>query len=232
MFEQGIIPPDLDNILNDLKNSIFANLNCVQIGKIEKVNNNQTVEIQIQVKRRIKGLETVNYPLLVDCPLMVMQGGGAFLEFPVKKGDYCIVLFNDRNIDTWWDTANIKEPLTKRKHSLSDGFALVGINPKTSTLGLSGDKVGLKAVGYDIEITTDKNIIFDNGEDNAVRYNSLNTGLTSQDASINEELTKLTTTINAMVTAFSSLGITIPPYTQGSVSTDITGSKIEEIKVP
>lgn len=140
---QTVIPPDLDDVLGELKNSIFATLNCIQIGKIEKVNDNQTVEIQLQFKRRVKNSETIDYPVLVDCPYFVLQGGGAYLDMPIKPGDYCIVLFNDRNIDSWWDTANVKEPLTRRKHSLSDGLALVGINPKTSFLENDGSIVRL-----------------------------------------------------------------------------------------
>ena len=233
MSSQTIIPPELDDVLNDLRNSIFANLNCIQIGKIESINKEeQTVEIQIQMKRTINNEKSVSYPLLVDCPLIVMQGGGAFLEFPVNAGDYCLVLFNDRNIDIWWDTANITEPLTKRKHSLSDGFALVGINPKTSVIGLTGDKVILNATGYPLDIKTDKDITINDGADNAVRYSALNTAMINQDTATNGELTKLTTTLTAVVTAFTALGVPIPPYVQGVITTDISGSKIEEIKLP
>lgn len=143
MSNQTVIPPDLDDVLAELKNSIFANMNCIQIGRIEKVNDNQTVEIKIQVKRRVQGDKIKDYSLLVDCPYLVISGGGAYLDMPIKKGDYCIILFNDRNIDTWWDTANVKEPLTKRKHNLSDGMALVGINPKTSFFESDGTIVRL-----------------------------------------------------------------------------------------
>ena len=142
MSNTQVNPPDLDDVLNLLRNDIFANLNCVQIGKIEKVNNNQTADIQIQVKRRVPG-KIISYPLLVDCIYFVLQGGGAYLDFPIKKGDYCLVFFNDRDIDDWWETANVKEPRTKRKHSLSDGFAFVGINPKTKILDSDGSIVRL-----------------------------------------------------------------------------------------
>lgn len=134
MSGQTILPPDFDDILLELKNEIFANLNCVQIGKIQKVNNNQTVEIQIQVKRRISGDQTADYPLLVDCPYFVLSGGGAYIDMPIKKGDPCLILFNDRNIDNWWSTENVKEPADRRKHNLSDGIALVGISSNVNFL--------------------------------------------------------------------------------------------------
>lgn len=143
MSEQTKVEPDLDDLLSELKFEIFATLNCHQIGKIEKINDNQTAEIKLQVKRRNGPEKTIDYPLLVDCPYVVLSGGGAYLDLPVSVGDYCLVLFNDRNIDDWWDTANVKEPRDTRKHSLSDGIALVGIQPDTAPLERDGAFVRL-----------------------------------------------------------------------------------------
>lgn len=143
MSDQQIVDPELDDVLAELKNNIFATMNCIQVGKIETVNPNQTCEIQIQIKRFKADGTAVNYPLLVDCPYFVLSGGGAYLDMPVSVGDYCIILFNDRNIDKWWSTANISEVDTRRKHSLSDAFALVGISPETQFLNSDGSTVRL-----------------------------------------------------------------------------------------
>ena len=141
MSSQTINPPDLDDVLIGLKNEIFADLNCVQIGRIQKVNSNQTVEILLQIKRRIPDNKIADYPLLVDCPYFVLQGGGAYIDMPIKKGDICLVLFNDRNIDIWWSTENVAEPPDRRKHNLSDGFALIGINSDVNPLDNDGSFV-------------------------------------------------------------------------------------------
>ena len=138
MSDQQIYPPDLDDVLSGLKNEIFADLNCVQIGRIQKVNSNQTVEILLQMKRRIPDNKIADYPLLVDCPYFVLQGGGAYIDMPIKKGDICLVLFNDRNIDTWWSTENVAESPDRRKHNLSDGFALIGVNSDVNPLDNDG----------------------------------------------------------------------------------------------
>lgn len=137
-MEQTIIPPDLDDLLAESRDSVFSNLNCIQVGKLEKVNDDQTVEVKIQFLRRLPGGKTSKYPLLVDCPYFVLQGGGAYIDMPIKKGDDCLVLFNDRNIDDWWDTANVAVPADTRKHSISDGFALIGINSRTKALSFDG----------------------------------------------------------------------------------------------
>ena len=89
-----INPPDLDDILDNLKNEIFANMNCVQIGKIKSYDvDTQSAEIEIQFNRRKNETETSSYPVLVDCPVFVLQGGGAYLNFPIKEDDFCLMLF-------------------------------------------------------------------------------------------------------------------------------------------
>ena len=206
---QTIVNPDMDDLLEELKNEIFANLNCIQIGKIESYNKDeQTVEVQIQVKRRVGENEIKDYPLLVDCPVYFLQGGGAYIDMPIKKDDFCLILFNDRNIDNWWDSTNVTEPLNTRKHDLSDGFVLVGINPKSSVLDLNGEKVRIIATGFpldietdqDVNIRTDTKIVFNDGTDFAVRYNELK-----------QQLDNLKQDFNNFVSTYTGHTHVVPP---------------------
>jgi hypothetical protein len=156
MPQQTINPPKLIDLLREHKEEIFAELNCIQIGRITSYNKDQqTVEVQIQVKRRVTKTEIVDYPLLIDCPVIYLQGGGAYIDLPIAAGDYALLLFNDRDINAWWDTGTVKEPDSTRKHSLSDAFAIVGINPKTQVLGLDGSSLKIWGPGAsdNIEIT-------------------------------------------------------------------------------
>lgn len=144
MAEQTVIPPDQDDVLEELKNEIFAYINCIQIARVESYDKDeQKIEAQIMVKRVKEGGEIIAYPLCVDVPVIVLQGNGGYIEFPIVKGDQCLLLFNDRDIDNWWTANNETEPPTKRKHNLSDAFALVGINPKVKVLTLDGTNVNL-----------------------------------------------------------------------------------------
>lgn len=142
MRPDEMMAPSIKILLDDLRSEIFATINCVQIAKVEKVTpGEQTIEASIQIKRLASDGTSTAYPILVDVPYMVLQGGGAYIDMPIKAGDYCLILFNDRNIDSWWSTANVADPPTKRKHSLSDGFAIVGFNPKTKVLDQDGEFV-------------------------------------------------------------------------------------------
>jgi len=119
--------PDLKEVLDDNKLSIFSEFNCHTIGRIESFDTStQTASIRIVYKRIINEI-AYDYPLLVDCPVVVLTGGDSSIRFPITEGDTCIIFFNDRDIDIWLDSGQITTLNSERTHSLSDGMALVGI---------------------------------------------------------------------------------------------------------
>ena len=101
MKSDEILPADLSDLLDAQRALIFSTFNCIQIGKVETVTPaDQTVEVTLQIKRPATDGTSSAIPLLVDVPYFVLQGGGAYIDMPITPGDYCIVLFNDRDIDT------------------------------------------------------------------------------------------------------------------------------------
>lgn len=131
--------PDLRGVLNALRDEIRASLNCHQVGTIVLFDETKLkAQVSINVKRVVfnqvqplgaKLQETpaiIDYPLLVDVPVFQLYGGTAFVSMPVKAGDTCVVLFNDRDIDNWFMSGATVEPNSSRMHDLSDGMAIVG----------------------------------------------------------------------------------------------------------
>ena len=123
---RNIVPPDLKTLLNQVQTDIFTSLNCHQVGTIVSFDaEKQTASVTLNVQR-IVGATTIEYPKLVDCPVLVNSGGGGRLTFPIEAGDPCLVLFNDRDIDNWFTYGSTAAPNSARCHSLSDGLVIVG----------------------------------------------------------------------------------------------------------
>lgn len=161
--------PNSKKSLTDVLDNWFGNftnsLNCIKIGKIISVNtSNQTVNVQILHK----GINTSNlikkelydYPVLQDVPFIVLGGGNSYLTFPVSVGDNCLLLFNDYEIDRWWDTGESLPANFERKHDISDAFALVGVHSMVDLIQGYSNYVQLKysdsssiTVGEVIDIT-------------------------------------------------------------------------------
>lgn len=138
--------PSLADLLNLMKKDIFLSLNCHAIGKVEIFNPaNQTVQATMAYKKTFVKIENgsesevlVDYPILLDCPAVVIGGGPFSIKMPITKGDECLILFNDRSIDKWFQSGQVTSLDSSRMHSFSDAFVLVGLHSTANPL-----------VGYD-----------------------------------------------------------------------------------
>lgn len=98
------------------------------------------LKVQPSIKGMIQNedgsLQSVNYPLLINVPIVFPSAGGFTITFPVKVNDEVLVVFASRCIDSWWQSGGIGEPMEARMHDLSDGFAIPG--PKSLPNAISG----------------------------------------------------------------------------------------------
>jgi hypothetical protein len=98
----------------------------------------------------------VPYPVLADCPVMFLGGGVSSLRLPVAKGDPCLVLFNDRDLDNWFTSGNQVMPNSGRSHSLSDGLVIVGFRNKANVLkNFSPDNAELVLGDFKLSLAPD-----------------------------------------------------------------------------
>ena len=81
----------------------------------------------------------------------------------VIPGDDCLVVFGDCCIDAWWQSGGVQNQVERRRHDLSDGFAIVGFRAQPNVVtGYSSDTAQLRNESGDayIEISgSDINII-------------------------------------------------------------------------
>lgn len=151
-------------------------INCHQVGEIVSFDPaTQTAEVQVKMSFLLNG-EIKEYPLLLDCPCVVLSGGSGRLTMPISPGDSCLVLFNDRDIDNWYSGGQTMPPRTDRLHDFSDAIALVGIrNRQNQITDYLNDGVELKhgnssiklKDGY-IDIKGNVNIVQNEVDDNSL----------------------------------------------------------------
>jgi hypothetical protein len=90
----------------------------------------QTCTVQLALREEVikedYSTEWTNIPLLLDVPIVLQRAGGYCLTMPIKQGDECLVVFADMCIDAWFESGGIQNQIEKRRHDLSDGFAILG----------------------------------------------------------------------------------------------------------
>lgn len=166
LLQKTVIEPDLAEVLAILKQDIFASMNCVKVGQIQSFDvAKHTAQVQILFKRMLPDGTTASCPLLIDVPVVTLQGGGGALQFPIAAGDQCLLFFSDRRIDEWLQNGTEATPGSPRLHDMSDAIALVGVNAINSTLDdAPTNKVVLSYQGSKFELTsTGWNFVGDGG---------------------------------------------------------------------
>lgn len=154
--QQNEIPnePTLKDLLDLHKKDIFLTLNCHAIGVVQSFNSTkQTATVTIAYKRTRFERDTSGnyvpvlreYPVLVDAPVVFLGGGTASLTFPVTANDECLVFFNDRDLDNWFNGAPGGAVDTQRAHSFADAVILVGVRSLANVLtGFDGTRAVLQ----------------------------------------------------------------------------------------
>jgi len=145
-IRQNQIPnePELKDVLDLHKKDIFLTLNCHHIGTVQLFNSlTQTAQVTINYKKTYFRFNAVtkkyeptlvDYPIILDAPVICLGGGPGALTFPITTGDECLVLFNDRDIDNWFQGKSNGAVATPRMHSTSDALILVGVRSLNSVL--------------------------------------------------------------------------------------------------
>lgn len=155
--------PNWIQTLDGLKRQTAHDLNCMRIGIVQNVYyDDLTVDVLITNKKTLNinpdGTQNVrNFPVIrakiVYC--------NPFITCPINQGDECIVLFSDREIESWFINGEVNPEGYPRMHALTDCVAILGIRsiPKmisilsdclnlffgTSNIALSSDHININA---------------------------------------------------------------------------------------
>lgn len=134
--------------------------------------------------------------------------GGGYLQFPITIGDKGWVMVNDRSIDGWYTNGLPAKPSAHHTHNMVDGVFMPGA--RDSTRALAGDQLSAVLEHSLIKI----------GEGAAL-------GAARKTDTV-AVAPSMATWIAAVASAFSALGVVIPPPTDfGTISGGSTKTKIE-----
>lgn len=121
----------LNDTLKELQQEIFENINCVKVGKIVSFDAKKKVaKVAINFYNYEGKPETIyrnecelENPIIEELPVI----GNCFHQ-PIIEGMSVLCLFNDKNIDNWFYDDSTNSPRNNRKHDVSDGFVLCGLD--------------------------------------------------------------------------------------------------------
>jgi hypothetical protein len=213
--QKTVIDPELSDVLALQKTDVFASLNCVKVGKITAFDGTKkTAQIKVLFKRQYPDGTAASYPVLLDCPVFTLQGGGAYVQMPVAVGDHCLVLFSDRSLDDWFQNGAEAIPSNPRMHDISDGIAIVGLNPLSNSGPVTpSDKVVISYQGTTMTLAASGFIFKGAG--------GAEVDLAAAIVTIKNQTTTLLTLMNGFITLLEGAQVQGPsvfPFTAGFIS--------------
>jgi hypothetical protein len=139
-----------EELYRAIKDSSSSSIRCACPGIIQSFDaTTQICTVQLAIREHVTNSDHtkswVDLPLLLDVPIVFPQCSSFALTFPISKGDECLVVFGDMCIDGWFSRGGVQNQLEKRRHSLSDGFAIVGVKSQPNVISnYSTDSVELR----------------------------------------------------------------------------------------
>lgn len=128
-FSQYSLPADLTQTLQASGSKTATQINCMRIATvIEFYPENLTAQVKL-VDKKLVGLNPDGSQILQEYPPIYAKVCycNPFCTFPLTQGMECILLFNDRELETWFINGGSNIQAYPRMHDLTDAVAIFGI---------------------------------------------------------------------------------------------------------
>lgn len=123
------LPADLTQTISAAGTKTAMDINCMRIGVVQEFYpENLTVQVKL-VDKKLMGLNPDGSQILEEYPPIYAKVCycNPFCTFPLTQGMECILLFNDRELETWFINGGSNIQSYPRMHDLTDAIAIVGI---------------------------------------------------------------------------------------------------------
>ncbi len=137
--------PSLLQLFKSASNKNAAEFNCVKIGIIQEFYpDNLTIKVLIASKK-LMGLNPDGSQILKDYPPIYAKVCycNPFVSYPIKQGDECVLLFSDRELESWFINGDVNPQNYRRMHDLTDAIAIVGIRSLPNMINILADCLNL-----------------------------------------------------------------------------------------
>lgn len=159
-FAQLSNKPDLTTVLKSSQEEISTKINCMKIAIVEEFNATTKIAKVRIANKVVTGLNKDGTQQLADYPpifakVYYMGWGSTGITFPLVKGMEGFLLFNDREIESWYINGDINQLAYDRKHSLSDAIFVCGVQSKPNLVAMASNCLNLYYGNTNIALASD-----------------------------------------------------------------------------
>lgn len=149
--------PNWIQTLDGLKRQTAHELNCMRIGIVQNVYyDDLTVDVLIANKKTLNlnndGTQNVRDFPLIRAKIVYCN---PFITCPINQGDECVLLFSDREIESWFINGEVNPEGYPRMHALTDCVAIFGIRSIPKMISILADCLNLFYGSSNIALSSD-----------------------------------------------------------------------------
>jgi len=120
---------DLTDFMREFLDYYFAQVHTDLPGVVVAYDHNKRrATVQPSLKRRAGNKEYINFPLLIDVPVLFPATKRYLIHIPLEENDEVAVFFSERALEEWKNIGqdDIEDP-DPRRYSLSDAYCIPGL---------------------------------------------------------------------------------------------------------
>ena len=122
--------PSVLTLMQSLKDKMLYNdINCCRVAIVNEFYG-ESLQAKVNIANKMMiGLKEDGSQILQDYPPIIAKicyAGNGF-SYPLKNGDCGILLFNDREIESWYINGEINQLAYNRCHSFTDAIFIAGL---------------------------------------------------------------------------------------------------------
>lgn len=137
--------PDISEVVRYNGFKVASDLNCMRIATVEEVHyEDLTVTVRLLNKKTL-GQNSDGTPKVTDYALIRAKICYCcpFITFPISVGNDCVLLFSDRELESWFINGDAQPINYQRMHDLTDAFAIFGIRSLPKMIEIMQDALHL-----------------------------------------------------------------------------------------
>ena len=224
-YLQQINNPNLYQVLQSTKNNIMYGLNCCRIGIVEEFfEDNLTVKVKIANKQTISlnqdGTQNVKEFPPIYAKVLYNGWKDTRIEYPIEVGTEGILLFCDREIESWFINGDINPLAYERNHEYTDALFIAGLHSIPNMVEFVQDCLNFVYKNTSMQM-----------RDNAININSGNITIDGTTLTVNADsvtINATTTTINGNLVVNGNVNVDGNINATGIITgdTDVVGGGI------
>ena len=217
-FNTKSLNPSLQSLLDNQSNKTALDMLCIKVGIVQNFYPESLTVDVIPVNKKTTGYNSDGSAIVKDWAMLRAKVCycNKHITQPINKGDECLLLFSDRELETWFINGNTNGVRYNRMHDETDCIAIMGIRSLPQMIQILTDCLHLFYGNSDIQIA-----------ENNININTTTLNITADTAQVGNTVQTGSITADNLVDTSAATGLIVD--SNGKTLASVVNGIVKEI---